>query len=73
MKRHNWLLNHENKFEMRTIESLLLIKYAPDQVGLENAENLERKLPKDLCFQFNMYLRKEADVFEFKRRINKFS
>ncbi|MEM2912371.1 MAG: flavodoxin domain-containing protein [Candidatus Bathyarchaeia archaeon] len=41
----------KNKFEMRTIEPPLLIKYAPDQTGLEKSREFGRKIAENLMIQ----------------------
>jgi flavorubredoxin len=37
-----------NKFEMHVLETPLLIKYAPDQIGLEKCSEFGRKIAEKL-------------------------
>lgn len=41
----------KNRFEMRTIEPPLLIKYSPDQTGLEKSREFGRKIAENLMIQ----------------------
>jgi flavorubredoxin len=41
----------KNKFEMRTIEPPLLIKYSPDHAGVEKSREFGRKIAENLMIQ----------------------
>jgi len=57
---------------MHMTEPPLLLRYTPDQAGLEKCGEFGKKLPKNLCFHINIFL-KGGKYFEFKRGIGKFS
>ena len=49
VKHQNWFLEiMKNKFEMQVTEPPLLIKYTPDQTGLENCKEFGKKIAERL-------------------------